>query len=497
MYGAGIDYSLLLINRYREFLRQGRISPDAGAEALHNTFPAISASAATDSIGILMLVFSQFLIFKTTGPIVAVAFAVAMLAAITLVPALVGILGPKMFWPARPGPAAILSRPPWWRRAFNPWPVIAKFVTTRPGLVMLVVLAALAIPAAHSTKITWVYDAMSGIDSSYTNDVGNAAAGVDISKRHWPIGEVAPVEIMLQSDRKLTPRQWRRLSRAVTAALHDVDKIQNVRSLTQPLGARTRLDNKSPAQRIIGRFAAKEYLGLDRKVMRLEAIMDMQTMSNDAMDLADNLRTVIAKCLKDQNAPDIRIHLAGATAQMIEVRSVTQRDFKRLVVLVLSVIFVIVLLLLRDLPLTIFMVTAICISYLATLGLCSWAFVWLFGQDGIDWKVQVFLFVVMAAVGVDYNIFLAARLSQEARHAPPRQAVCQAVIHTGPVISSCGIIMAATLGSLMVGHIELLKQLGFALGLGMLVDTFVVRPLLLPAFAALFKRTGRGKKLAA
>ena len=141
------------------------------------------------------------------------------------------------------------------------------------------------------------------------------------------------------------------------------------------------------------------------------------------------------------------------------------------------------------------MVGAIGLSYMATLGLCAWAFTWYYGDAGMDWKVQIFLFVVMASVGVDYNIFLASRLAQEAKLYPPREAIRQAVIHTGPVISSCGLIMAATLGSLMAGEIELLHQLGFSLGLGMLIDTFIVRPLLLPAFATLFNRTGRSTRL--
>jgi len=113
------------------------------------------------------------------------------------------------------------------------------------------------------------------------------------------------------------------------------------------------------------------------------------------------------------------------------------------------------------------------------------------GQPGLDWKVEIFLFVVMVAVGVDYSIFLAARISQEARSLPVAQAVRNAVVHTGPVISSCGLIMAATLGSLMAGQLKLFVQLGLALALGMLIDTFVVRPLLLPAFITLVKRTGK------
>ena len=128
---------------------------------------------------------------------------------------------------------------------------------------------------------------------------------------------------------------------------------------------------------------------------------------------------------------------------------------------------------------------------MATLGVSYWVFAGLFGDPGLDWKVEVFLFVVMVAVGVDYSIFLAARIAEEACRLPARLAIRVAVTHTGPVISSCGVIMAATLGSLMAGDFKLLHQLGFALALGMLLDTFVTRPLVLPAFAALTRRTGR------
>jgi RND superfamily putative drug exporter len=195
-----------------------------------------------------------------------------------------------------------------------------------------------------------------------------------------------------------------------------------------------------------------------------------------------------------------RVYLAGATAEMIDTRDVTQSDFHLIVVLVLGVILAIMLVLMREPVLSAFMVVSTVASYFATLGLCHWLLVnlpplvGLAGYSGLDWKVQIFLFVVMVAVGQDYNIFLAGRLMQEARHLPARLAAEQAVIHTGPVISSAGLIMAATLGSLMAGNLALLKQLGFALALGMLIDTFIVRPLLLPAFASLTGRTGKPRR---
>jgi RND superfamily putative drug exporter len=142
------------------------------------------------------------------------------------------------------------------------------------------------------------------------------------------------------------------------------------------------------------------------------------------------------------------------------------------------------------------MVASTVLSYLATLGISYWFCLCLPDCTGLDWKVEVFLFVVMVAVGQDYNIFLAARLAQEGLHYRCAEATRRAVIHTGPVISSCGVIMAATLGSLMAGKdLLLLIQLGFALALGMLIDTFVVRPLLLPAFAVLTGRTGKSFRI--
>ena len=130
------------------------------------------------------------------------------------------------------------------------------------------------------------------------------------------------------------------------------------------------------------------------------------------------------------------------------------------------------------------------VAMFTTLGITFWFFHAL-GREGLDWKLQIFIFVVLVAVGQDYNIFFAVRLTQELRALPPVRAVRQALIHTGPVISCCGLIMAATLGSIMAGDITFLVETGFAFALGMLMDTFLVRPLLLPAFILVTRRTLR------
>jgi len=173
---------------------------------------------------------------------------------------------------------------------------------------------------------------------------------------------------------------------------------------------------------------------------------------------------------------------------MIDLRDITQQDFRHVAAMALLAILLVVSLVLRDFPVAVFILAATALSYFTTLGLTCWVFE-CFGVQGLEWKVQMLLFIVLIAVGQDYSIFFAVRLAQEARTLPCREATKRAIIFTGPVISSCGLIMAATLGSVMAGDVTVLVQLGFAFALGMLIDTFIVRPLLLPSLIVLSGRT--------
>jgi putative drug exporter of the RND superfamily len=484
MFGAGIDYSLLLISRFRERIEAGLDDRPAVAEALRATFPAIAASAGTDAAGIFMLIFTRFLIFRTTGPTVAGALIIAMLAAVTLVPALLAILGRRVYWPRIPRPTGEGTPHAEPVRRDRAWRAIAALVTRRPGLVLVLTGLLLVIPATRAPNIQWVYDALAGDPVEVHRGVGNAVAGIEMAKRHWPIGEIAPVAVLVETDTPQRPDRMARLSRNLTRRSASLPGVKEVRSYTQPLGANVSLPGNTPVQKMVRSFASNQYVGPRNQSLRMEVVLDVHALSNEAMAQLAELRRCLRNSIDQADLP-ATVHLAGSTAQMAEIRNVTQRDFRLVFVLVLGVVFLVVLVLLRDLGLTVFMLGSVVLSYLATLGLCDLVAGPLLGASGLDWKVQSFLFVVMAAVGVDYNIFLVARLAQESRRHPPVEAIRQAVIHTGPVISSCGLIMAATLGSLMVGDVQLLRQLGFAMSLGMLIDTFITRPLLLPSFATL------------
>lgn len=481
LYGAGIDYSLLFISRYREFLGQGRSSAESIALGFNASLVAIWSSTIMTVSGLAMLCFSRFSVFRDAGPAVMLAMLVAATAATTLVPALLSIVGPRAFWPA--GGAA-----PWRQECPGAacdatvkrgrfWPALAQFVVKHPAAVIVVTLAALMVPAVRGAHVDWNYDALFSLKSTYS-----ARRGTEMIERHWAIGEIAPVTLLIVADQPLSPAQWLSACETIyqnTAAAPGVD---HVRCLVAPVGVH------------VGKFksflllatTSREYLSADQRAMRLSLVLNLAPLSREAMDDVAGITSAADRALAQVKLGG-RVYLTGTTAEMIDVRTVTQRDFLRVAALALAAILVMVTALLRDLALSAFILAATVLSYLTTVGLTCWIFA-LFGSHGLEWKVQMLLFIVLVAVGQDYSIFFAVRFAQESRQLPCAQAAEQAVIFTGPVISSCGLIMAATLGSVMAGDVATLVQLGFALALGMLIDTFIVRPLLLPAFIVLTKR---------
>jgi len=487
LYGAGVDYSLLLMSRYSEGLAESPCSLALPA-ALRASFPAILASAGTDTIGLLMLSFATFGAFRTAGPAIAIALSVALLASLTLTPALMGIAGGKLFWPSRRAVAAGAQPGQAQGRWF--WRRLARLVTARPGATLILTLGLLAIPAVGVVRIRLVYDTLASVRADRPDGVGNAAAGVEAIRRHWPPGWIGPAQIILEADHPLDEARWERLARRLSQAVAERRGISEVRSFAAPLGLSAPPAANALARTAGGQTVRSEYLGGDGRAMRLVVMLEDAPFSPGAMSAARGLARIVEAEAAGAGFAG-RVYLAGPTAEMLDIESVIGRDFRLIALLVMGVIYLMVVLLLRDGVLSGFMVFSTLVSYAATLGITGWVFQSLLGAAGLDWKVLVFLFVVMVAVGQDYNIFLAARLAEEARRLPPRRATRKALVHTGPVISSCGLIMAATLGSLAAGELVLMKQLGLALALGMLIDTFVVRPLLLPAFVAATGRTGR------
>lgn len=495
LYGAGIDYSMFFLGRFREQIRHAPTSIHAAVSAWVATAPAVAASAGTTIAGLSMLTLARFSVFRNVGPAAAVALMVALLASLTLVPALATLLGRALFWPRGPHRLADSSI---WRR-------ISAGVASRPGLTFTLACLALAAPAMRGLSARWVYNSLADLDESYP-----AVAGAHVVTTFWPKGELAPLTLVVQPDGPTTLEELRTWSRVLSDRLVTVPEVANVRSLVHPVGLenwpqapeepgdaslpwRVDLPTWRDRARHTALAMALQEMYVRDGALRMEIILAQDPFSNRSLDLIGQIRelagTTLAQASIDAGEPTVL--LAGAPAEMAEVRILMGEDFIRVAAAALAVIALIILLFLRDVLLSLMMVASTVLGYLAALGATWWVFTVLLGAEGIDWKVQVFLFVVMVAVGQDYNIFLMTRVAQEGRSAPPREAVERAVAATGGIISSCGLIMAGTLGSLMIGDLGLMRQLGFAFAAGMLIDTFVVRPMVVPAAAILLRRTGR------
>ncbi len=302
-------------------------------------------------------------------------------------------------------------------------------------------------------------------------------------ERHWPTGEIAPLNLLVVADHPRNNAQWIEASENMLAAVNTQADVGNARGFSKPLGMHASTAANTGILLLARQRVRSEFVSADGLAMRVSVILNVSPLTRTAMTDA----AVIARAAAAAS-PGSTIYSSGATAEMMDLRDITQHDFHRIALLAIVAILLVVWLVLRDLPVALFILSATALSYLTTLGLTAWVFQ-LMGNQGLEWKMQMLLFIVLIAVGQDYSIFFAVRLAQEARTLACKEATEKALIFTGPVISSCGLIMAATLGSVMAGDVQLLMQLGFAFALGMLLDTFIVRPLLLPSLILISGRT--------
>lgn len=474
LFGSGVDFSLFWMWRYREELSRGTPREQAFVTASATTGPAVATSAATTICGFAMLMAADLLPSHNAGRALAVSLIIALAAALTLVPAVAGLMGGALFWPQHVtnGPRREGSR--MWTRA-------ADLVTRRPTGVLLFVILLLAAPAWAGTQVKYRYDALGIVP-----DGSGSARGRRIAEEHFGTSQLFSWAMMIQAP-ELADDLARTAARSKTLsdAIATKENVVDVWSLTQPLGRNARVSVPDSVAEKIGR---PFYLSEDPDGLRFEIILDEPPLSDRAMQSAQSVIHGAQAWVEENLGGKATIHATGLTPYILNIRSIAQADQRRVMLLAVVVIFLIVLGWVRHLTLTVCMLVATLGIYAATLGVTELFFVHVMGLDGIDWKVRLFVFVVLVAVGQDYNIFLVSRIQQERAQRPTTEAVRVSIVRTGAVISSCGLIMAATLGSLSAAGMPLLQELAFAFAFGVLLDTFVVRPLLIPAFYLLRHR---------
>ena len=501
LFGAGTDYCLFLIARYREELARGRTGPDALREAIEQVGGALVASAGTVIVGLGMLWFSSFAKIQYTGPAIALSLAIGLLAALTLAPVLLHWLRGAVFFPFTPPHHETGADREQESLAQIPlatfWGKIANAVIERPGLILTVSLLALTPFAILGAMTAPNYSQLTDLSPDQPSIIGSK-----VVRRYFAAGELGPTTVLIEHPGiDFRSDKGRAIIETVSQKIAGLKNVAEVRSISRPLGIPPDNFREQLADRIRRPFVDPRYVSTApvaaadlNHITRIDLIFQSDPFSDRSLRSLADVRKVLTDAGKDGGALDgmSAAGLAGSTAMVADLKQVTTRDEQRMYWLVTLGVYVILVALLRRPGICLYLIATVVLGYLASLGITELVFRALHnGPDpwvGLDWKVSFFLFVILVAVGEDYNIFLMARVIEEEKKHGPIEGTRQAVMHTGGIISSCGLIMAGTFGSMLTGNLTALKELGFALGLGVILDTFIVRPVLVPAFVVLLHR---------
>ncbi|MBL8792486.1 MAG: MMPL family transporter [Planctomycetia bacterium] len=511
LYGAGTDYCLFLISRYREELEEGQEGPHAVRRSVVSVGAALAASAGTVICGLSLMGFAEFAKVRCAGPAIAIALAVALAASLTLTPALLRIFGAAAFWPKRVRPTNAMPRFAWEGAAapdHTLWERISRLVVARPLLIWCVSVL-LLLPFTILGLCTTAICKPTGELSPNSASV----RGMEAIQRHFTAGETGPITILLSAAADWNSPEGRQLIGQLSQELAKLDNVAEVRSLTQPLGKPLpQLPTEKKGNLLGGllkglgrdlgqamqqadRSAREHYLaavtadGVPKYIARLDVVLRSDPFDPASTATLEQMEAWFASALPESKVPMgwVTADYYGVTVYSRDMAAVTQSDRFRVNILVLGGIFLILLALIRHFWVVTYLLGTVLLSYFATLGATALVGWWWAGYPlgQMDWRVPFFLFTILAAVGEDYNILLVSRILEERKLRGNREGIRHGLSRTGATITACGLIMAGTFATLVLGGLNTLVQIGFALAFGVLLDTFLVRPFLVPAFLLL------------
>jgi RND superfamily putative drug exporter len=421
--GVVCYYALLLVHRYREELGTGDAPDAALRRAVIGSAPAIGAAGATVIAAMLVLLLADLESTHSLGPVLALGIAVMLLAAFTLLPALLAVLGPRAFWPSH-----VVGRP-----ASSPrWQAVAVLVRRRARVLIVAIVAVLAVCAAGNLVNTQSIGFGQGIIGS--ND---SSEGTDLLDAHFPAGINSPLVVLVDTA----------VARQALEAINDLPEV----AAALPAGATS-----------------------DAELALLAVILDEDPYTSPATHAVERIRDLLAG-LTDEAS------VGGITAQNLDIEETNTADTRLIVPVALAVVFLVLCLLLRALVAPLYVIVTVVASFAATLGIATVLFTQVIGEDGLTFNLTLMSFIFLVALGVDYNIFLMHRAREEAREHGTAAGMGRALVTTGGVVTGAGLILAGTFASLTILPLEQLVQIGGTVAIGVLLDTFVVRALLVPA----------------
>lgn len=440
LFAVVTDYSLLIFSRYREELKRHESPHEAMRETMRHVREPIFFSGSTIVLGVATLFFAVYAPYRNFAPAFVIAAGAMLIAGLTLLPALFAVIGRKAFWPVIPKYGEET------KEKTTLWGKVAHTVTKRPILFMIPITGLLLLGSWNVTNMEESYDLI----DSFPEDLSSRVGYERLSDSFTP-GSLAPGTLLFVSDEKLEADGLQQ----VVDQIEEKPGIEEVTVTGNPLSE----DEKSAKFSVT--FAGNPY--------------DVK-----AFDTVLELRDESQAWLKDAGLENTELFIAGESARHADLRDIDKRDTTLVMVLMTILITIMLGLQTRSIIAPIYMMGTILLSYGATLGLSLVLFDVFLGLEAVGYRIPLYSFVFLIALGVDYSIMLIARIREELKVMPFEDAVRRGLEKTGGVISSAGLILAATFLVLATMPLYELKLFGMIMALGILIDTFIVRPLLIP-----------------
>ena len=441
LFGIGTDYMLFLLFRFRERMREGDDKRTAMAAAVERVGEVVTSAGAAVIVAFLVLLLASFGAFRSLGPALAISVFAMLVTALTLVPAVISLLGRAVFWPSRSW-----KQPPKGTRFER----IGAGVGRRPGRTLVISGLVLVGLAAGVLTFKSDYDSTAGFPSS----TESAKATRDL-ERGFPAGALNPTQAYLTTTDG-APLTTAQLDSFAAAAA----KVSGVGGVQAPVQA------------------------ANDQVALFDVLLDTNPVSNEAIAL---MRTHLRGDLHAVAPPGTRVLVGGTTSIFADINSANNRDLSLILPVAALLIALILALLLRSLVAPAYLVIAVLLNFAATLGAAVYLFQGVLAKPGVSFQLPIILYLFVLAIGTDYNILMIARLREEARSGEnPRTAAALGIQHAGPSVASAGIILAGTFAVLALAPVSFLQQIGFSVAAGILLAAFVMSLFLVPALTALF-----------
>jgi RND superfamily putative drug exporter len=427
------------VSRYREELRRIEDKHEAMARAVRRSGPAILASGLTVALAMLVLSLADNKGTSSLGPVFAIGVACALVAGLTLLPTLLTIFGRRGFWPRR----SVVAYDPEHaeRESQGLWRRFGDRVLQRPAraLIATVVLFIAGAFGVLAYKVDYS-------TTSFFKDSVESVEGFDVMREAFPAGTLAPTTVLVSSDAgPVTQAQ-------ISSAEGELRKVKGVARVTDS-GLRS----------------------TDGTTADLDVILSEDPLDKSGLDVVPKMRDAVA------DTPSATVLVGGSSAINYDLDKANQRDLELIAPLALVVMAIILGILLQAVVAPLVLLASVVLSFLCTLGISILFIRFVIGDAGFDSSIPIFAFIFLVALGIDYTIFLMARVREEARKHGTREGMLRALSATGPVITSAGVILAGTFSVLMTLPVTFTFDLGLMVALGILLDTFIVRTIMVPA----------------